>query len=279
MMGRIILSRLRRIAPDPGWLIAFGVMFVFIEGLLRYLEARRIPIISRMPVRPGNVILLAASVQYGLRRAVEFHPIWSEGYRTWLASTPWCSRKPLPMGPIELVWEDGLVVGSIILLERHLPVPSSMTLVCGFLLGHLLGLTMTLWMTRVRVIGYFTCFTLGLAFWLLTRPVACLAVSTVVYLIAYEGLRRGLEKFPWKPREMPDLSDLNNIRLGAAVRLAFRSHDSRCAPRGNFTDRRSRLLRVGNLVALCSLVVHSSSGDQIEGLDRNILHMVGCATH
>ena len=32
-----LLTRLRQVAPDPGWLIAFGVIFVLAEGLLRYL--------------------------------------------------------------------------------------------------------------------------------------------------------------------------------------------------------------------------------------------------
>jgi hypothetical protein len=216
-MGRILLSRLRRVAPDPGWLIAFAAMFLFVEGLLRYLEFfRNIPIFARLPLRPGNAIMFVASMQYGLRRAVEFHPIWSEGYRTWLESTPWTNQKPLPMGPVQLVWEDGLVVGSMMLLNAILPEPHSWSILCAFLLGHLLGLTMTLFMTRRRAIGYVTAFGLGLALWLVANPIACAATATLVYLIAYEGLWRGLAQFPWKPRAMPDFSDLSNVGAGAA---------------------------------------------------------------
>ncbi len=214
-MGRILLSRLRRIVPDPGWLIVFAVAFLFLEGLLRYLEIKNIPIFTILPIRPGYVVLLIASAQYGFRRAVEFHPIWSEGYRTWLGSTPWDSRKPLPMGPVELVWEDGLILGLIILLSATLPLPRAMHLLCAFLLSHLLGLTVTLWLTRIRAIGYMTAFGLGLAVWLWNQPLPCLAASTVVYLVAYEGLRRGLEQFPWAPRKMPDFSDLNRLFASA----------------------------------------------------------------
>ncbi len=214
-MGRFILSRLRQIAPDPGWLIIFGVFFLSFEGVTRYFESKNIPIFTNLPFRPGYIVLLIASAQYGLRRAVEFHPIWSEGYRTWLGSTPWNSRKPLPMGPVELVWEDGLVLGSIILLSATLPLPRSMHLLCAFLLCHLLGLTVTLWLTRSRAIGYVTAFGLGLAVWLWDQPVACLAASTVVYLVGYEGLWRGLARFPWTPRKMPDFSDLNRLFASA----------------------------------------------------------------
>ena len=220
-MGRILLTRLRRVAPDPGWLIAFGVIFVLAEGLLRYLEFRHVPIFARLPVRPGNAIILVASVQYGLRRAVEFHPVWSEGYRTWLQCTPWTSQKPLPMGPVELVWEDGLVVGSMMLLSATLPEPHSLSVLCAFLLGHLLGVTIALFNTRVKWIGYVTAFGLGMAFWLLDKPIACLAAATLVYLIAYEGLWRGLAQFPWKPRTMPDFSDLSNVGAGAACGWPF----------------------------------------------------------
>jgi len=72
-------------------------------------------------------------------------------------------------------------------------------------LSHLFALSVTLWLTRTRAIGYATAVGLGLAVWLWRQPIACLAASTVVYLIAYEGLRRGLEQFPWKPRKLPNL--------------------------------------------------------------------------
>jgi hypothetical protein len=76
-----------------------------------------------------------------------------------------------------------------------------MSLLCAFLLSHLLAVAITLWLTRIWEIGYITAFGLGLGVWLWPRPIACLVVSTVVYVIAYEGLRRGLEQFPWIPRK------------------------------------------------------------------------------
>ena len=60
-----------------------------------------------------------------------------------------------------------------------------------------------------------------MAFWLLDKPIACLAAATLVYLIAYEGLWRGLAQFPWKPRTMPDFSDLSNVGAGAACGWPF----------------------------------------------------------
>ena len=63
---------------------------------------------------------------------------------------------------------------------------------------------MTLFLTCAWAIGYSTAFALGLAVWLWRQPLACLAASTLVYLVAYEGLRRGFDRFPWKRLEIPN---------------------------------------------------------------------------
>jgi hypothetical protein len=205
MIGRI-LPRLKIIAPSSESMVIFLAIFLFFEGWVLFLESRNIPIAAHLPFRPGRVILLYASVQYGLRRVVAFHPIWQPGYRAWLESTPWTSRKPLPLGPVELVWEDGLILGPLILLCALVPEPRSMYLLCTFLLTHLLALTVTLWLTRMWAIGYATAFVLGLAVWLWRQPIVCLGILVLAYLVAYEGLRRGLERFPWKSRTLPDPS-------------------------------------------------------------------------
>ena len=73
-------------------------------------------------------MLFMASVLHGTIRVFAIHPIWNEGYQGWLESTPWFSRKPLPLGPVELVWEDGLILGPLILLSAVLPEPGALHL-------------------------------------------------------------------------------------------------------------------------------------------------------
>jgi hypothetical protein len=203
MLGDIFY-RLRQIAPNRSVVVTFGGFFVLLEGGIRYMEARNIPIVNNLPFRPGYVLLLMQSVIHGLNRVVFVHPIWNSGYQTWLESTPWTSRKPLPMGPAELVWQDGLVLGPLILLSGLLPEPGAVHLLCAFLLSHLVALTVTLFLTGVWANGYVTAFALGLAVWLWRQPLACLVASTTVYLIAYEGLWRGFDQFPWKRFDRPN---------------------------------------------------------------------------
>ena len=51
-------------------------------------------------------IHLGGMVAYGLYRAMGFHPFFRPSYRKWLETTPWTWRKPLPVGPVRLGWED-----------------------------------------------------------------------------------------------------------------------------------------------------------------------------
>ena len=64
----------------------------------------------------------------------------------------------------------------------------------------------TLWLTRTWAIGYTVAFGLGFAVWLWHQPYFCLAIATLVYLLAHEGLRRGFQQFPWEPRKLPNLN-------------------------------------------------------------------------
>jgi hypothetical protein len=153
-----------------------------------------------------------ASAQHGISRAFGFHPIWHGDYLNWLKLTPWTSRKPLPLGPVELIWPDGLSIGGLILLSSILPQPRAMQLLNVFLLSHLAVVTVTLWLTKTWAIGYTSAFGLGLAVWLWHSPLFYLIAATLVYLLAYEGLRRGFQQFPWEPRKLPNLNtDLSKL--------------------------------------------------------------------
>ena len=47
----------------------------------------------------------------GLYRARAFDPLLRRDYYRWLAASPWTARKPLPNGPIHIVWQDAVVIG------------------------------------------------------------------------------------------------------------------------------------------------------------------------
>jgi hypothetical protein len=205
-MSSRLFARARLVLPPVFTIVPLLLFFLVLEGPLLYLEwraGRR----ANLEVRPGSALLLFAAMNYGFFRVLAFHPAFRNGYRTWLESTPWTYRKPLPLGPVELVWEDGLFLALLILVSAVQPEPRSMHLLCTFLATHLLALTCSFWLTRSWAAGYVTAFALGLAVSFWRQPLVCVALLSGVYLIAYEGLRQAMASFPWKPRRLPKLSD------------------------------------------------------------------------
>jgi hypothetical protein len=68
-----------------------------------------IPAALRIPLIGGGLI------GYGILRGSAFNPYMRAGYRRWLSRTPWGVEKPLPLGPLHLVWEDLLIVGLLVM--------------------------------------------------------------------------------------------------------------------------------------------------------------------
>ena len=111
--------------------------------------------------------------------------------------TPWSVAKPLPLGPVELVPEDALGIGLVILLGAIYPAPRSIELVNVFLLSHMISVVATFWRTQVMPFGYVAAMLLGFVPLLWARSWLDLLVLTGIYLIIHEGLWRSLKRFPW----------------------------------------------------------------------------------
>jgi hypothetical protein len=198
-MRRPLLERAKLVLPRYPALIWYIAMLLFAFLSLSWVESRLgqdLPIKSRVM----NFLLFYAAVYHAVFRAFVFHPAFRSGYRSWLELTPWTYRKPLPLGPVELVWEDGLILGPLILVDQLLPESRAPQLLCTFLLVHLICVNLSFWPTGSRGFGFATAFGLGLAVWTWNEPIACLAVLAGTYALAYEGLRRALCRFPWARR-------------------------------------------------------------------------------
>ncbi|MHB1557076.1 MAG: hypothetical protein ACYC61_06320 [Isosphaeraceae bacterium] len=199
-MKKPLFARARLISPRglsglavfSGGLLGQFVFLSWVDSRLGLNEPRRYWVMN-------YPLLFFAAIHYALFRSVLFHPVFRPGYRTWLELTPWTYRKPLPLGPVELVWEDGLFLGPLILICNLLPLSLAPQLLCTFLLVHLVAVDVSLWLTRSRGFAYATAFGLGLAVWTCREPIACLVVLAATYAVAYEGLRQALARFPWYP--------------------------------------------------------------------------------
>jgi hypothetical protein len=207
-----MIGRLRQILPF--WtIVVFAVIFLLLEGPVLYFEWRLGRCIVELKYRPGTVLLYGAAAFYGIHRGITLHPFYREDYRKWLELTPWTVHKPLPLGPIALVGEDGVVLGVLILLCLTQPNHVSIRILNLFLIIHSVVLTRTFWQTGPGTIGYIAAVGLGLTVRLWHSPWPCFAVAASVYLVVYEGLWQSLARFPWHVEWwLSDLLDAGKMR-------------------------------------------------------------------
>jgi hypothetical protein len=195
-MIRSVLSRFRVVAP-PAWLVVVWLaLFAAFEGTVLYFE-RQVGMPINVPIRPGRILLIAGAALLGFHRVRAFHPYFQPDYLRWLKSTPWTVRKPLPAGPLELVLEDLLSLGGLMLFSMTQTDTHAIELINVFLFSHLISLVATFWWTGASGFGYCGALFLGFVPRLWKNPFVDLAVLTTIYLFVHEGLWRSLASFPW----------------------------------------------------------------------------------
>ena len=144
-------------------------------------------------------VLAGAAIVYALYRLWRFHPTGSRAYSTWLEMSPWTPDRPLPVGPVHLVWQDAVVIGVLMALAQwHARVDPALPLL-AFAFTWLIG--MTLLLANARVWPAF----LALGFlW----PALLLPENTdwsrwsllgTIFLVVWLGHRASLKTFPWRP--------------------------------------------------------------------------------
>ena len=143
-------------------------------------------------------IILAA---YGVFRVAAFHPFFRPKYRGWLEQTPWTSRKPLPLGPIHLVWQDTIAVGILIVSLHGTPL-GRVWATGAFLLAYLATLGVSFWITGPWWMGYVVLSGMGLAVRMANWPLVYVGILLVVYAIAVMGRGMALTRFPWPESDL-----------------------------------------------------------------------------
>jgi hypothetical protein len=144
----------------------------------------------------GDGLLFLAALLYGAHRVLSFHPVVNSDYRSWLATTPWTSRHPLPQGPIHLVLQDVMVLSFLagVAWFRH-PAVSPPHLILAFAFVYEAALAMTFAWLNMPWFAYAIAFGLGLVTLLWPSPLPALAAAFAVYSISYAGLRRAFDNF------------------------------------------------------------------------------------
>src|SRR5262249_42580382 len=148
------------------------------------------------------------------------------GYRFWLEMTPWTHRKPLPGGPVHLVWEDIVVLGALLVPAWYGKVLSPWIGVTVFLCCYATVLASTFGATNAPVFGYVVYFGLGLVIRLWPWPESQALVSAFIALVTLVGLRRQLVNFPWPNEKLEQFrmqtpAQINEMAARSGKRLGW----------------------------------------------------------
>jgi hypothetical protein len=194
-----MIRRIFAIWPSPGLLAVASLIYFAFQAFFIYFEVSfGVPIFSWPDTNFLLVIMVGFVVMHAVYRIAAFHPAFRADYYEWLCGTPWTSRKPLPLGPIHLVWQDALLLAITFALAWPRAGWSAVVLIHWFLVAYLLTLGLTHLYTGQKTWGYAVLFGLGFAVWFARELPIFFASCGLVYLVAYLGLRTALAAFPWE---------------------------------------------------------------------------------
>lgn len=189
--------------PPVSVIVLFVIVWSILEGnlwLIKLAVPNAVSGISDMSeIRNVRVTILAgAAGVYALYRLWRFHPACNHAYAAWLKLSPWTADKPLPLGPIHVVWQDAVVIGVLTAIAAwHAHVNPALP-VAVFGLVYLGGMTLLLALTR----GWSSCLVLGFLWPALILPglegVPKIVLVAAIIAVIWWAQRKSLRAFPWE---------------------------------------------------------------------------------
>lgn len=195
------LHHAMRLVLPPEWLVSLAILFwLAFEGARWFLPwwyQIDLPELEVGLGRTRDVLVIQVALAYGFLRATSRHPYYQEPYRQWLEATPWIADQPLPIGPVQLVWQDAAVLAVFAAgmydtsLSRWFPLTA-------LVVGYGVGIANSLFAVDLWKHGYAICFLGGLMALVHPSLPLRLAVIAVTLVVARHGLALMLRAFPWK---------------------------------------------------------------------------------
>jgi len=144
-------------------------------------------------------ILVVASAFYALYRVLNFHPFYSRKYREWLCLTPWSIEKPLPKGPIHLIWADLITLVPLTILAYSNFSTAVLVPFIVFLSVYLVMICITFVADRASLVVLCLFLAPFTIYPFANRYFAAL-VLMLIYIICRVGLRQFFRGFPWNTK-------------------------------------------------------------------------------
>jgi hypothetical protein len=193
---RRTLRRLGRTLPRE-WMIVLVVVACAVMEILKFWTIPAFGPERDQFLLIRDAILIAAAAAYGFHRVASFHPIFHTDYRDWLAGTPWTRSKPLPLGPLRLVWQDVLIVG-LLCLAQYDAIAHRALVPTAFCIGYHAAMAIACVCTTEKAWAYVLGFLTALIVRLLVDPLYALVAGVALYGVSLAAIRAMLDGFPWE---------------------------------------------------------------------------------
>jgi len=130
-----------------GWAVCVVVFYFIDQPVETQIRGQRIIIAETSPGHDNilwfqGLCLGLGALIYGGVRASCFNPLFQKEYSKWLQATCATGNEPLPMGPLQLVWQDAVVlvaIGATAALTRpngHAWITFPALVIVAYLLAH-----------------------------------------------------------------------------------------------------------------------------------------------
>jgi len=180
---------------SPALIPFFGILYA--ATLLIDILAWRFGAVVPYPVFLWRIGMLGLfSAVCGLARGAGFNPAHDTAYWRWLALTPWSVDKPLPKGPVHLIWTDGIALALLSLLAYSNIVTLSAVPIVAFLAAYLLPLCVSLAAYQMKFLVP-VLFLAPLTWYPFKDLFVAGFVLVGLYILVSIGTHRFLKGFPW----------------------------------------------------------------------------------
>ena len=143
-------------------------------------------------------VLVSIAGLYAVYRLARFHPACNQPYGMWLKLTPWTAERPLPLGPVHLVWQDMAFLGILMGVGWFDAHANPLWIAVAFGFMYLLGLTILLGVTRTWGFCLLLCFLWPALMLPSLQGGRMFVVIAIMFNVAWLGHQRSLRSFPWK---------------------------------------------------------------------------------
>ncbi|MBN1437149.1 MAG: hypothetical protein JW936_08740 [Sedimentisphaerales bacterium] len=186
----------RQVLPPVYITAAFFVIYL-LTYLLFDLYIIRWGIAVPDEIKRTRILMLGiASGLYGLYRVWLFHPCCNAKYWQWLCLSPWSIDKPLPQGPVHLIWVDVVILGVLTLLAySNMPFLAIVPIVA--FLGAYIAMAFLALQGDQIVIITLVLFITPFVIYPLRNLYFAAGVLVLLYGFCYVGFYRSFRNFPW----------------------------------------------------------------------------------